>query len=90
MATPPANLPPRLPWTLPDIFFLVLLCDRHVSAIRFQFVLKNPPESIVLDAESVIQHRGDVILSVGVGQRTVSATPLPPWGHGWDTEWNHQ
>lgn len=58
--------PPSSPRTLPDIFFLVLLCDRNISAIRFQFMLENPPKSIVLHTESVVQHRGDIILSVRV------------------------
>lgn len=57
---------PRFPGTLPDIFFLVLLCDRNVSAIGFQFMLKNPPKSIVFHTESVVQHRGDIVLSVKV------------------------
>ena len=51
---------------LPDIFFLVPLCDRNVPAVGLQFVLKNPPESTVLHTESVVQHRGDVVLSVEV------------------------
>ena len=50
---------------LPDIFLLILLCDGDVPAVGFQFVLKNPPESIVLHAERVIEHGGDVVLSGG-------------------------
>lgn len=57
---------PPSPGTLPDIFFLVLLCDRNVSAVGLQFMLKNPPEGIVLHAEGVVQHGGDIVLSVGV------------------------
>lgn len=50
---------------LPDIFLLILLCDGDVPAVGFQFVLKNPPESVVLHAERVIEHGGDVVLSGG-------------------------
>lgn len=48
---------------LPDIFLLILLSDGHVSAIGFQLMLKNPPKSIVLNTECVIQHGSDVILT---------------------------
>lgn len=50
---------------LPDIFLLILLCDGDVPAVGFQFVLKNPPESVVLHTERVIEHGGDVVLSGG-------------------------
>lgn len=53
---------------LPDILLLVLLSDGHVSAIGFQFMLKNPPEGIVLHTEGMIQHGRDVILSADTGQ----------------------
>ena len=53
---------------LPDVFLLVILSDGHISAIGFQFMLKNPPESIVFHAEGMIQHWCDVILSVDIGE----------------------
>lgn len=56
----------KSPRTLPYIFLLVLLCDGNISAVGFQFMLKNPPESIVFHTESVVQHRGDVVLSAEV------------------------
>ena len=62
LATPAPGAPEHC---LPDIFLLILLCDGDVPAIGFQFVLKNPPESVVLHAERVIEHGGDVVLSAG-------------------------
>lgn len=56
------------PNILPDIFLLILLSDRHISAIGFQFMLKDPAESIVLHAEGMVQHWCDVILSVDTGK----------------------
>lgn len=53
----------RFPRALPDIFFLVLLRDRNISAVGLQFMLKNPPESVVFHTEGVVQHRGDIVLS---------------------------
>lgn len=73
LATPAPGAPEHC---LPDIFLLILLCDGDVPAVGFQFVLKNPPESIVLHAERVIEHGGDVILSAGEHRR----------GSGWPQE----
>lgn len=39
-------------------------------------MLKNPPESVVLHTESVVQHGGDIVLSAGQGM--VSVRPSLP------------
>lgn len=48
---------------LPHVFLLVLLGDRNITPIRFEFVLEKLPEGIVLHAERVVEHRGDVVLT---------------------------
>lgn len=32
-------------------------------------MLQNPPEGVVLHTESVVQHRGDIVLPVELGQK---------------------
>lgn len=68
-ASPSGNPPGAPEHYLPDVFFLVLLCDRDIPAVGFQFMLKNPPESVVLHTERVVQHGGDVVLSGKLGQK---------------------
>lgn len=65
LGAPPATT--QGPRTLPNVFFLVLLCDRDISAVGFQLMLQNPPESVVLHTESVVQHGRDIVLSVRAG-----------------------
>lgn len=46
-----------------DILLLSVLCDWDALAIRFELVLYNFAIGIVLHAEGVIKHAGDVIFS---------------------------
>ena len=49
-------------------------------------MLKNPPESVVLHTERVVQHGGDVVLSGKLGQKMMSLRPRPPRGRRWNIE----
>lgn len=59
-----------------DILLLSVLCDWDALAVGFELVLYNLAVGIVLHAEGVVQHTGDVIFPER-GARRQSAASVP-------------